>query len=374
MKKLLSLILALGMLLALCACGTSGATETDVEPEASETVENAELAEEPDAEQESEVASDTESIAAEDASGEMGSSSHGPSGERTGGPTIGGGGMGGMQKNDPALTALLEEVENKYIQDEYTDEETGLTVPYNLYAPDNFAEISYPMVTFITDMSVVGRDTTAALEQGYGGVIWASAEDQEKHPCVVLVPEFPTTIITDTEASDYVELMPRMILAVAEKYNVDLDRLYATGQSMGCMTFLNVTANNPDLFAAELFVSGQQPIEILTPLETQSFIYITAGGDMNASGGADEVMAMFDADGISYSVSFGWDAQADAEELNGLAEAMLSEGQSKNFARFEAGTVLAEGASTQGAAEHMASFDYAYSISALRDWLFQQSK
>ncbi|MDD6691750.1 MAG: hypothetical protein PUE63_07925 [Lachnospiraceae bacterium] len=40
------------------------------------------------------------------------------------------------------------------------------------------------------------------------------------------------------------------------------------------------------------------------------------------------------------------------------------------------GTVLPEDAdaSGMGASEHMAAFDYAYKFSAIRDWLFAQSK
>ena len=171
--------------------------------------------------------------------------------------------MGAVEKDDPELKAMLDEVEELFSQQEYTDEKTGLTVPYNLYLPDDYETVSYPMVTFIADMSVVGRDTTAPLEQGYGGIIWAAAENQKENPCVVLVPEFPETIITDSETTDYVDLVPRMVQSVAADNNVDTKRLYATGQSMGCMTFLHAAAANPDLFAAELFVSGQQPADQL---------------------------------------------------------------------------------------------------------------
>ena len=39
--------------------------------------------------------------------------------------------------------------------------------------------------------------------------------------------------------------------------------------------------------------------------------------------------------------------------------------------RFETGTVFKEGESGM---EHMASFNYGYRLSAVRDWLFAQSK
>ena len=52
---------------------------------------------------------------------------------------------------------------------------------------------------------------------------------------------------------------------------------------------------------------------------------------------------------------------------------MLAEGNSANFVTFTAGTTLAEGQTAMsGAGEHMTSFDYAYKLEAVRDWLFAQ--
>ena len=54
---------------------------------------------------------------------------------------------------------------------------------------------------------------------------------------------------------------------------------------------------------------------------------------------------------------------------------MLAEGNSANFVTFTVGTTLAEGQTAGGGAgEHMTSFDYAYKLEAVRDWLFEQSK
>ena len=160
-----------------------------------------------------------------------------------------------------------------------------------------------------------------------------------------------------------------MVEALAEKYNADTTRLYATGQSMGCMTMLIAAANNPDLFAAELFVDGQWDITTLKGLESQTFFYVAAGGDDKAIGGQDEVMAMLDEDGILYSYSDGWNARASAEELTALVEAELAEGNTINLVRWETGTVLNGGVGM----EHMASFNYAYKLEAVRDWLFAQA-
>ena len=70
-----------------------------------------------------------------------------------------------------------------------------------------------------------------------------------------------------------------------------------------------------------------------------------------------------------------WSAKDPQEIQNAAVEAMLAEGNNANFVTFTAGTTLAEGQSAGGGAgEHMTSFDYAYKIEAVRDWLFAQTK
>ena len=154
-----------------------------------------------------------------------------------------------------------------------------------------------------------------------------------------------------------------------EEYSIDENRLYTTGQSMGCMSSLYLNSKYPDLFAASMYVSGQWDISVLDVLEEQTFFYITAGGDEKASGGQDEVMAMFDADQVSYSFET-WNAQDDLDVQNENVGSMIAEENTANMIRFETGSVLNGG----DGMEHMASFNYAYKLSAVRDWLFEQSK
>jgi predicted peptidase len=136
------------------------------------------------------------------------------------------------------------------------------------------------------------------------------------------------------------------------------------------MSSLYLNSKYPDLFAASLYVSGQWDISVLSGMENQKFFYVTAGGDEKASGGQDEVMAMFDTDGVAYSYGT-WNAQDSAEEQNAAVAELVAEGLDANMIRFETGTVFKEG---QTGMEHMASFNYAYKLTAVRDWIFEQVK
>ena len=294
----------------------------------------------------------------------------GPRGGGMGGP---GGRMGGgMMQNDEEIQAVLDQNASKFQQFTFTDEETGISFEYSLYVPENYdASQSYPLVMFIPDSTGAGKSAVEIVQQYYGATVWVTDEEQAKHASFVLVPAFTGTVTTDNwEADPQIDATVKLIGQLAGEYSIDENRLYTTGQSMGCMSSLYLNSKYPDLFAASLYVSGQWDISVLSGMESQKFFYVTAGGDEKASGGQDEVMAMFDADGVAYSYGT-WNAQNSAEEQDAAVEALLSEGLDANMIRFETGTVFKEGESGM---EHMASFNYAYKLMAVRDWLFEQSK
>ena len=169
--------------------------------------------------------------------------------------------------------------------------------------------------------------------------------------------------------SDQIETVVKAIRSLTENYSIDTDRLYTTGQSAGCMTSLYLNSKYPDLFAASLFVSGQWDINVLQGLEEKNFFYITSAGDSKASGGQAEVMAMFDQDSVSYT--FGsWNCMD--EDQNGKTAELIAEGLPANMVLFEA-EYTDDSGNTQTLG-HMQSFNYAYKIEAVRDWLYEQSK
>ena len=271
-------------------------------------------------------------------------------------------------------SALVSDIAPKFTQETYTDPDTGLSVTYNLFLPEGYdASQSYPMVVFIADSSCAGSDAERSLTQGLGALVWASDEWQASNPCIVCVPTYPETILDDHGAyttTEYVELTARLINSVSDTYAVDTNRIYGTGQSMGCMTTLILASEYPDLYAACMFVDGQWDVSTLSGLENQTFVYFAAEDDERAFAGQQEVMAMFDADNASYTYQQ-WDAAWNAEQLTDAAAGLTAAGTDANFVSWKTGTIPGSG---QGAGVHMASFDYAYNCKAVMGWLFEQSK
>ena len=303
-------------------------------------------------------------------------SAQGPDGGHNGqrGGNRGGNGGGVDKSSDAELQKMITEIIPQFELVTWEDSETGITLQYQLFIPADYdANEKYPLVQFIPDSSVVGKGTDAVLTQGWGGLIWASEEEQSKHPCFVVVPIFTDTVMDDNfNHSEQIEAAVHFIQYLLQTYSIDPEKLYTTGQSMGGMTSFYLNITYPDFFAASVFVGSQWDNSKLNVLEDKSFFYIVSAGDPKASAGQSELLSVFDADGASYTHKE-WGAQDPADEQNAAVAAMLSEGHSANFVTFTAGTTLAEGASaSSGAGEHMTSFDYAYKIEAVRDWLFQQ--
>ena len=296
-----------------------------------------------------------------------------------GGP--GGGGRGGNgggtdKFGDAQLQTMIAEILPKFQLLDYEDAESGTVLQYQLFIPENYDETkSYPMIQFIPDASVVGRGADYVLTQGWGGLIWASEEEQAKHPAFVVVPVFTETVVDDNfNHSSQIDVAMRLLQSLTEAYSIDTNRIYTTGQSMGGMTSFHLSIEYPDFFAAYLFVGSQWNTSLLSGLEEKHFFYVVSAGDPKASAGQAELLALFGADGASFSHAE-WSAQDESEAQKAAVAAMLSEGNSANFVTFSLGTTLAEGqTSGGGAGEHMTSFDYAYKLEAVRDWLFEQSK
>ena len=335
--------------------------------------------------------------------------------------------------------ALVNTYTDKFEQLEYTDEETGLSITYNLYLPEGYDEnAEYPMVVFIGDSTTAGTDAEYSLTQGLGGIVWATSEWQSVYPTIVAVPTYPETILDDHDGystTEYVELTKRFIDYMSDEYAVDTDRIYGTGQSMGCMTTLILASEYPDLYAACMFVDGQWDTELLSNLEGQTFVYFAAEDDTSAWSGAQDLMNRYDADGATYTYAQ-WDGTWSADELSSAASELFSgEATGAYFISWKTGTIDAGtgnspmsggndsfggnggqmsasedgsfsdsenatdeatntsadesakemtgekpegmmggngGGAGGGASYHMASFDYAYNCIAVMEWLFQQ--
>lgn len=289
---------------------------------------------------------------------------------RVGGPQLGtpGGGPVIDKTGDAVLQAMIQAEVPEFKQQIYNDAVTGKSLHYNLFIPKNVdEEKSYPLVLFMADASTPGTDVTRPLTQGYGALVWATKEWQAEHPCYILVPQYSGVAVNDAyEHTDEVDMVMRLVEKIANEKNIDRNRLYTTGQSMGGMISMYFNVTYPDVFAASIFVDCHWDSATFPELVKHKFTFITAG----KAGTFDALEAAAKEAGIKYEYE-DWSARLPQQEQDRLASEELAKGAPINIINFTSKTVLpADGKGS----EHMYSFDYAYRLTPVREWLFRQSR
>lgn len=282
------------------------------------------------------------------------------------------GGFAIDKSGDSTLQAMIKDIAPKFKQGKYQVPGKESVIEYNLYTPENLDPAKkYPLVLFIADASTAGKDVTAPLTQGYGALVWATPESQSKNPCYVLVPQLAQGAVNDAyEHSAEVDDLIGLVNKVVADNQIDTNRLYSTGQSMGGMISMYYDVAYPDMFAASIFVDSHWNKAQFDDLVKHKFIWFIAGNGGKAYPTLEPLEDAARKVGRSYTYAE-WSAKLPMARQDELAATMLEKGQPINIFQFETGSVLPDGVEGM---DHMYSFDYAYRNTAARDWLFSQSK
>lgn len=253
---------------------------------------------------------------------------------------------------------------------EYTDTETGCTIPYSIYLPESYDESKeYPLLFFVADASANSDDLTRNITQGNGAAIWATAEEQAKHECIVVSPQYTNTLIDSIGAlttdenvwTDGLTLVSNLLFYVIDEYSVDENRIYGTGQSQGCMTNIAISDKYPELFAAQYLVAGQWNVEEMSAMKDKNLWIVVCEGDTKAYPGMNAATESWEALGSQVARSEMWDSTSSPEQLDELTAQMEAQNCKINYTVFEGGN-------------HTYTWSIAYNIEGIRDWLFSQTK
>ncbi len=246
-------------------------------------------------------------------------------------------------------------------------------MPFSLFIPEQAGSGPLPLVIFVPDASARGTDPTVPLRQGIGGVVWTSPEDQARHPCFVACPAFaPEELLTRDDFTCQPRLYRIKDLAdfLLSRYSIDPDRIYLTGQSMGCMTACELMCTWPDFFAGGVLAAGQwDPVRCGRALARQNLWILVSENDRKAHAGMDAVTAAIQENGGTVA-RFLWDGRADPETLDALAREALKTEAGIRYSLFKGDSVVPPGEAPSPGACHTCTWRTAYSIPAVRDWLF----
>ena len=224
----------------------------------------------------------------------------------------------------PTTTALAADKTVDTVKDTfktyiYKGPATGYEMPYNIYLPKDYdadKAKTYPMVVFIADASANINDPKAVLYQGNGAIVWATPEEQAKHPAIVLAPQYTEDLIrsigmmtTDTHQwTQGLTLVTDLIMDVSNKYRVDKDRIYGTGQSQGGMANIAISDAYPELFAGQYLVACQWDTQEMEKLKDKNLWITVCQGDSKAFPGMNEATALWEKDGAVVARSRMWDS------------------------------------------------------------------
>ena len=267
----------------------------------------------------------------------------------------------------------INQVFDDFRQFEFADSQSGKTVRYNLFAPKNRqAGQRYPIVLFMHDAGVTGKNTQATMYQGNGAIAWATPEAQAENPCFVLAPQFDEIIADDdSQTSAYLDATIHLIRALEQQYPIDPQRRYATGQSGGGMLSIAMNVKYPDFFAASYLVACQWDAKVVAPMAKNKLWITVSEDDAKAYPGQQAIVKALAAHGAKTARAV-WDAKWTPAQFQTAFNAMDKQHANVNFVAFAKGTVFAEGESTSGGSGHTNTWKFAYNIAPVRKWIFRQ--
>ncbi|HDR05096.1 MAG TPA: phospholipase [Candidatus Marinimicrobia bacterium] len=186
------------------------------------------------------------------------------------------------------ITALIIlsacQIRNPYLKREYVNSE-GDTLRYRLLKPHKLKKSqSYPLVIFLHGSGERGRDNEAQLLHGTS--LFLQENIRIDYPAYVMVPQCPpeerwveaawnqAELKQPEEISYSLRLVMETVHILMKRFNIDPDRIYVTGLSMGGYGTWDLLCRFPEFFAAGVPVCGggdTQCASLLTQMPIWAF-------------------------------------------------------------------------------------------------------
>lgn len=155
----------------------------------------------------------------------------------------------------------------------------NIQIPYRLLTPkNNNKNQKYPLVITFHNSVRIGNDNENQLEPF--AKIWLRPEIYTKYQCYVIAPQFSQRSSSYEKNSDGIQIskpsrdvfaLLELIQNVAKEYpNIDKDRIYLAGYSMGASTAQNLLNIAPNKFAAIVSVAAVPDFSNLTKLSKKN--------------------------------------------------------------------------------------------------------
>ena len=202
----------------------------------------------------------------------------------------------------PVAAAQPQSVVDQFEERSLTFE--GFTLPYRLFVPEDYDPATpYPLVLTLHGAGERGTDNERQIAIHRIATSWADPVNQAEFPTFVVSPQVPPNLRWSAEQpidqSSYTDVQ-RTTLAILDaleaEFNIDPDRLYITGLSMGGHGTWDFIARQPGRFAAAVPMSGRtypQQADVILDMPIWAF-HGESDGVVAASGSRRMIQAMED--------------------------------------------------------------------------------
>ena len=249
-----------------------------------------------------------------------------------------------------------------------------ISLSYNFFIPENYtSDIIYPLIVFIGDESTFGKETVLPINKTVGGPIWATKTIQQKHRCFVLVPHFNEDIFSNKDESlkkEYLSMIIRLIYKIKNEYNIDLNRVYGTGQSIGAEAILYLIAKNPNIFAGSLIIDPINVNQTSIASINTSITYYSSQENLISFITQKEIINYFNSSKIEYNSIANINPQENITILNQNINNNLYIKEYKfNFITYSSRQNYPKEKDNKNEI-----YKYGYRPEVVREWLFSQNK
>lgn len=144
---------------------------------------------------------------------------------------------------------------------------SGHSMPFRLCSPDSKTGESVPLVVHMHGFRGIGTDnvrhitgeTEKATTRIRSTYVCTHPDNQRRFPCYVIAPQAPEPWIdgdTIENPTIGIQLVLELVHALQERFEIDPDRCYVMGHSMGAHGTWDLITRAPDLFAAAIPIGG----------------------------------------------------------------------------------------------------------------------
>lgn len=169
-----------------------------------------------------------------------------------------------MNFSATAVTKVVTKTVDDFLTETFTAS-NGVTIPYRLYLSE---KKNQPLVIWMHGAGEVGTDNVKPLVANRGGVAFA----ENGYDTNIVVAQYPVKFsveLTDEELAqmnDFFVAYEELLLQLIDTHEMDNDRVYLTGASMGGGLVLKFLTYNPELFTATVVISSRGTIKDLADL------------------------------------------------------------------------------------------------------------